>query len=103
MGLKNQETNFRNDFSQDKPKQPVYTQPPDKYSDAYWGENRILWLNNSLYDQAEAPRLYYENLEEGLDKRRFTPRKVDPCMFISKTVIYVQYVENCLWFYHDQK
>ena len=65
----------------------------------------ILFFNSTtiLYGQAGAPILWYDKLKEGLYKREFTPRKVDPCMFISNTVICVQYVDGFLWFYHDQK
>ena len=102
-GLKTQSTKFSNDFYRDELKQPVYLQPPAKYSDASWGDNPILWLNKSLYGQSEAPRLWYKKLKKGLEKHGFTPRKVDPCMLISKTVICVKYVDNFLWLYHDQK
>ena len=47
MGLKTQETNSSNAFSQAELKQPVYLQPPEKYSNTSWGENPIIWLNKS--------------------------------------------------------
>ena len=81
----------------------MYLQPPAKYFDASWGENPILQLNKSLYGQAGAPILWYDKLKEGLEKRGFTPSKVNPCMFIHKTVICVQYFDNCHWFYYEQK
>ena len=90
MGLKNQATNFRNAFAQAKLKQPVYLQPLSKESYSSWFQNPILRLNKILYGQAEAPRLWYDKLKEGLEKRGFTIIKVEPCMFISKTVICVQ-------------
>ena len=103
MVLKNQVPDFSNAFSQAKLNQPVYLQPPAKYSYASWGENPILQLNKSIYGQAEAPRLWYDKLKEGLDKCGFKPSKVDPCMLISNTVICVQYVNDYIWFYRDQK
>ena len=66
IGLKNQETDFSNAFYQAKLKQPVYLQQPEKYYNASWGDNHILGLNKSLYVKAEAPRLWYEKLKEGL-------------------------------------
>ena len=57
MGLNTQATDFRNYFAQAKLKKPVYLQPPEKYSDASWGESPIIWINKSLYGQSEAPRL----------------------------------------------
>ena len=57
MGLNTQATDFRNYFAQAKLKKPVYLQPPEKYSDASWGESPIIWINKILYGQSEAPRL----------------------------------------------
>ena len=102
-GLTTQATNFRNDFSRSKLNQPVYLQPPAKYYDAYWSENTIIILKKIPYGQAEAPRLWYEKLKEGPEKHGLTPSKVDPCMFISNTVICVKYVDDCIWFYSDHK
>ena len=76
MVLNTQSTDFRNAFAQVKLKHPVYLQPPSKYSDASWGENPILRLNKIIYGPAEAPRLWYEKLKEGLEKLGFTPSKV---------------------------
>ena len=63
MVLKTQATDFRNSFAQAKLKQPVYLQPPAKYSDVSWGDNPIIWLNKSLYGQAESTRLCYNKLK----------------------------------------
>ena len=57
----------------------------------------FLRLEKSLYDQAEAARLWYEKFRNGLLDRGFVVSKVDPCMFISKNLIYVIYVDNCLF------
>ena len=90
MVHKTKATNFSNDFDQSELKQIVYLQPPSKYSNSSWGDNLILQRNKIRYGQAEAPRLWYDKLKEGLEKRGFTIIKVEPCMFISKTVICVQ-------------
>ena len=45
--LKTQSTNFSNAFSLAELNQPVYLQPPDKYSNTSWGENPIIRLNKS--------------------------------------------------------
>ena len=103
IGLNTQSTDFINAFAQAELKQPVYLQPLTKYSDASWSDNPILKLNKSLYGQSEAPRFWYEKLKEGLYKHGFTPSKVEPWIFISNAVICVQYIDDCLWFYRDQK
>ena len=57
----------------------------------------VLRLKKSLYGQAEAVRLYYENLRHGFLDPGFVMRKFDPCLFMSKTVICVVYVNDCLF------
>ena len=47
--------------------------------------------------------MWYEKLKAGLEARGFTASVVDPCLFISPKIICVQYVDDCLWFYHDKK
>ena len=57
----------------------------------------VIKLNKILYGQAQAARLWYENLRNGLLERSFVMSKVDPCLFMSKTVICVVYVDDCLF------
>ena len=57
----------------------------------------VLKLKKSLYSQAEAARLWYEKLRNGLLERGFMMNKVDPCMFMSNTVMCVVYVDDCLF------
>ena len=57
----------------------------------------VIKLKKSLYGKAEAARLWYEKLRNGLLERGFVMRKVDPCLFMSKTVICVIYVDDCLF------
>eukprot|EP00957_Ditylum_brightwellii_P020019 1511446-Ditylum_brightwellii.AAC.1 len=47
--------------------------------------------------------MWYDKLRTGLEAGRFTACKVDPCLFISKKVICIVYVDDCLWFARDNK
>ena len=57
----------------------------------------VLKLKESLYGKAEAAHLWYEKLRNGLLERSIVMSKVDTCLFMSKTVISVVYVEDCLF------
>ena len=57
----------------------------------------VLKLKKSLYGQAKAARLWYAKLRNGLLERSFVMSKVDLCLFMSKTVICVVYVDVCLF------
>ena len=59
-------------------------------------------LKKSLYGQAEAARLWYEKLRNGLLERGYVMSKVDPCLFMYKTVICVVYVDDCLFWARSQ-
>ena len=61
-------------------------------------QGTALKLNKSLYDQVHAPKRWYNKLRKGLEERGFKACKADPCMFISRKVIFIYYVDDCLWF-----
>ena len=99
LGLKSQSIDFTNAFAQANitSGQPVFIElPRDLKSDGGQG-NVALRLKKSLYGQAKAAHIWYENLRNGLLERGFMMRKVDPCMFMSKTVICVVYVDDCFF------
>ena len=99
LGLHIQSIDFTNTFSHaDIPSvEPVFIELP-RYIKSYGvQDNIVLKLKKSLYGQAEAARLWYEKLRNGLLERGFVMSKVDPCMFISNNLIYVIYVDNCLF------
>ena len=57
----------------------------------------VIKLKKSLYGQAEAARLWYEKLRNGLLECSFVTSKVDLCLFMSNTMICVVYVDDCLF------
>ena len=59
-------------------------------------------LNKNLYGQAKAAHLWYKHFRNGLLERGFVMSKVDPCLFMSKTVIFVVYVDYCLFWVRSQ-
>ena len=104
LGLQSQSIDFTNSFAQaDIPSgYPVFIElPRDLKSDG--GQHDVLLkLNKSLYGQAKAARLWYEKLLNGLLERGFVMSKVDHRLFMSKTVICVVYVDDCLFWAPSQ-
>eukprot|EP00957_Ditylum_brightwellii_P117191 8937461-Ditylum_brightwellii.AAC.1 len=47
--------------------------------------------------------MWYDKLRASLEARGFTVCKAGPCLFISKKVVCIVYVDNCLWFDKDSK
>ena len=62
----------------------------------------VIILNKSLYGQAKSARLWYEKLRNGLLDRGFVLIKVDPFLFMSKTVVGVVYVYDCHFWVRSQ-
>ena len=62
----------------------------------------VLILKKILYSQAEDAHLWYEKLQNGSLERIFAMRKVDPCLFMSKTVICAVYVDDCIFWARSQ-
>ena len=89
LGLQSQSIDFKNAFSQaDIPSgEPVFIGLPMHFKSDGGQHDVFLKLKKSLYGQAEAAHLWYEKLRNGLLERGFVMSKVDPCLFMSKTVI----------------
>ena len=104
LNLTTLSVDFSNAFAQaDIPEsQTVYIEPPQGFTSEN-GDDIVLKLNKSLYGQAESPRLWYEKLKEGLEDRGFVMSKVDPCLFLSKDIVCICYVDDCLFFAHKQE
>ena len=62
----------------------------------------VLRLKKTQYGQDKAACLWYEKFQYGLLDRGFLASKVDTCMFMSKTVICVVYVDDFLFWERSQ-
>ena len=98
-GLQSQGIDFTNAFSQaDIPSgEPIFIELPRYFKSDGGQHDVVLKLKKSIYGQAQAARLWYEKLWNGLLERDFVMSKVDPCLFMSKTVISVVYVDDCFF------
>ena len=80
LGLKSQSIDFTNAFAQeDIPSgEPVFIELPRDFKSDGGQHDVVLKFKNILYVQAEAERLWYEKLWNGLLERGFVIGKVDP-------------------------
>ena len=104
LGLKSHSIDFTNNFSQaDIPSgEPVFIELPRYFKIDGEKGDVVLRIEKILYGQAKAARLWYERLCNSLLERSFVMRKRDPCLFMSKTVICVVYVDDCLFWARSQ-
>jgi len=61
-------------------------------------EGKFLKLQRSLYGLSQSPRHFFEHLTENLIKVGLKQSEVEPCLFISKKVIFLVYVDYTLYF-----
>jgi hypothetical protein len=63
-------------------------------------QGKVLKLNRALYGLRQLPRTWFEHLKEKLtsDAVGFEQSPNDPCLFYTKVVICVVYVDDCLFF-----
>ena len=104
LGLQSQIIDFTDSFSQAyiPSGEPFFIELTRDFKSDGRQHDVVLKLKKILYGQAEATRLWYKNLRNGLLERGFVTRKLYPCLFISKTVIGVVYVDDCLFWARSQ-
>ena len=104
IGLQSQNIDFTNAFAQaDIPSGAlVFNEVPRDFKSDGEQVDVVIKLNKILYGQAEAARLWYEKLQNGLLERSFVMSKVDPCLLMFKTVIFLVYVDDCLFWARSQ-
>eukprot|EP00957_Ditylum_brightwellii_P036366 2753715-Ditylum_brightwellii.AAC.1 len=59
------------------------------------------FVQASLQPNEEAPLTWFNKLSQGLWDAGFEPSTLDPCLFFSKDVICIVYVDDCLMFSRD--
>ena len=80
----------------------IFLELPRDFNNDGGQHDVVLKLKKSLYGLAEPARLWYEKLRNGLLERGFVMSKVDPCLFLYKTLICVVYVDDCLFWARSQ-
>ena len=81
---------------------PVYIELPRDFKSDGGQFDVVLWLKKILYGQAKAIGIWYEFFRNGLLDHIFVASKVYPCLIMSKTVICVVYVYDCLFWEHSK-
>ena len=104
LGLQSQSIDSANAFSQAyiPSGEPVFIEHPRDFNSDVGQYDGVLILNKSLYCQAKAARLWCGNFRDGLLDHDFVMNKVDTYLFMSKTVIFVVYVDDFLFWARSQ-
>ena len=57
----------------------------------------ILELKRNLYGQRDAPLKFFNYLKDGLKDRGFKQARNEPCLFYTKDVIVLTYIDDCIY------
>lgn len=98
FGLATRQIDFSNAFAQTEipEDEHVYVDIPSHFHPVS-GVDSVLKLNKALYGQLDSPKRFWMKIRAGLLARDFKQSTVDPCVFISKHVICMCYVDDiCL-------
>ena len=82
-----------------KPGEEIYVHQPRGFK---LKDDHVLKLRRSLYGLRQAPRYFFEYFTERLVRQGLTPSKHDPCLFFSKTIIVIIYVDDILIYCKDE-
>ena len=99
-----QNIDFKNNFSQESipSEDPVFIYLPRDLKSDREKYYVVLRLKKTPYGQSEVACLWYENPQNDFLDRGFVAIKVDPWLFMSKTVICVVYMNGCLFWEHSK-
>ena len=86
--------NYDNMSNENQGKSGVYVEMPRGFSK----QGKVLKLKQSLYGLKQAPRNFFQHLKKQLESVGFESNPdIDPCLFVSKKVICIVYVDDTLF------
>jgi len=103
-GLVSRQIDFVQAFPQAPLDDEVYMQLPKGCITADEGDasTHVLRLRRNIYGLRQAAMNWFEHLRTGLLQRGFKQSTIDPCLFTTKDIIIVVYVDDTLIFAQDQ-
>jgi hypothetical protein len=88
------QVDYTNAFVQAKASPGTYIEMPRMFEE----KGYVYELRRNLYGQRDAPIKFFEHLVDGLEQRGFRQSLNDRCLFMSKNVIVLTYVDDCIFF-----
>ena len=66
-------------------------------------KSHILKLKHNVYGQKQAGRVWNQCMDQGMREISFTPSKYNPCLYYHGSVIFLEYIDDCIVFGPDDK
>ena len=95
LSLKTKQVDFTLGFIHALLDDEVYVQMPKLYEKP----GHVLKLKRSIYGLRQSPKNFFKRVSDGMEIRGFKQHlDLDPCLFISKSVVCLCYVDDLLYF-----
>ena len=96
LGLESQSIDFVLAFPQAELEEEIYMELPAGFEAQGADCSQVLKLKKNLYGLKQASANWYEMIKGGLERRKFTPSIIDPCVFYKKDMIVLLYVDDMI-------
>jgi len=103
FGFKTKCIDFEQAFVQSKLERPVFMSFPRGMRHRFPDDSKCLRLKKSIYGLARAPRLYYLFMKEHFTAMGLKQSKCDPCLWYGNGMMLVQYVDDVIGSFKDDK
>ena len=99
LGLATKQVDYTLAFVQADLNEEVFCEMPKGFERPGY----VLKLKKSVYGLRQSPLNFFNCLKKGLEDRGFVQSKNEPCLFVSKKVICLTYVDDCLFFAREER
>ena len=99
LGLATKQVDYTLAFVQADLNEEVFCEMPKGFERPGY----VLKLKKSVYGLRQSPLNFFNCLKKALEDRGFVQSKNEPCLFISKKVICLTYVDDCLFFAREER
>ena len=94
LGFKSVQCNITAAFIHGRVTEPIYVHQPRGFHRGHGDE--VLKLKRTLYGLKQAPRYFFKYFTEWLVRQGLQASNLDPCLFMSKSLIVIIYVDDIL-------
>ena len=96
LELKSQSIDFVLAFPQAELEEELYMELPVGFEALGADCSQVLKLKKNLYGLKQASANWYEMIKGGLERRKFSPSIIDPCVFYKEGMIVLLYVDDMI-------
>ena len=98
LGWHSRQLDFVMAYPQAPAEMPLYMQLPQGYKcNRMTRKTHALKLIHNVYGQKQAGCVWNKYMDQGMCKISFTPSMFDPCLYYCRPIIFLVYIDNCIF------